>query len=83
MKNDNIWNRDEIASPCIRVCMIHPEARICTGCLRTIDEIAQWARMTPDQRTAIMEALPDRRPRLAQRRGGSSGRRPRPLKGDR
>ena len=38
-----IWTRDEIDSPCINVCVIHPAERICTGCLRTIDEITAWS----------------------------------------
>jgi predicted Fe-S protein YdhL (DUF1289 family) len=42
-----IWKRDEIASPCVKTCVVHPEARICIGCLRTIDEITAWSRMTP------------------------------------
>ncbi|ETX29567.1 DUF1289 domain-containing protein, partial [Roseivivax isoporae] len=31
---------DDVASPCIKVCVIDPRARLCTGCLRTLDEIA-------------------------------------------
>ena len=71
---DDIWRRDEIESPCIKVCVIHPEARICTGCLRTIDEITDWTRMTPEARRAVMDALPDRAPDLARRRGGRAAR---------
>jgi len=71
---DDIWRRDEIESPCIKVCVIHPEARICTGCLRTIDEITDWSRMTPEARRAVMDALPDRAPDLARRRGGRAAR---------
>ncbi len=82
MKDHTIWTRDEIASPCIRVCMVHPEARICTGCLRSIDEITQWARMTPEQRGAVMQELPERRQRLTQRRGGSAARLLRRRKGE-
>lgn len=71
---DDIWARDEIESPCIKVCVVHPEARICTGCLRSIDEITQWSRMTPAARHAVMEALPARRAQLSQRRGGRAAR---------
>ncbi|MFN6978290.1 MAG: DUF1289 domain-containing protein [Gemmobacter sp.] len=73
-ESDDIWRRDEIASPCIKVCVVHPEARLCVGCLRSLDEIAGWSRMTPDQRRAVMDALPARAPLLAQRRGGRAGR---------
>ena len=44
---DEIWKRNEIESPCIKICVIHPESRLCTGCLRSIDEIGAWSRMTP------------------------------------
>lgn len=72
--SDEIWKRDEVQSPCIKVCVIHPEERLCTGCLRTIDEITAWSRMTPDARAAIMAELPDRAPRLKKRRGGRAAR---------
>ncbi|ETX14335.1 hypothetical protein OCH239_03310 [Roseivivax halodurans JCM 10272] len=65
----------EIESPCTKICQIHPEARLCVGCLRTIDEITGWARMTPEDRRRIMDELPERAPQLARRRGGASGRR--------
>jgi uncharacterized protein len=69
-----IWKRDEIESPCVKLCLIHPEARICVGCLRSIDEIAAWTRMSPDARREIMCALPERAPLLRQRRGGRAAR---------
>mgnify|MGYP001068763314 CR=1 FL=1 len=72
--SDDIWARDEIESPCIKICVVHPEARICTGCLRSIDEITQWSRMSPDARRAVMAALPERRAALGQRRGGRAAR---------
>ena len=42
---DAIWKRAEIQSPCVKICVVHPEARLCIGCYRTIDEIAGWSRM--------------------------------------
>lgn len=72
--SDDIWSRDEVQSPCIRICVIHPEARLCTGCLRSIDEITQWSKMTPDQRRAIMAELPGRTGQVMQRRGGRAAR---------
>lgn len=71
---DRKWNRDAIESPCIKVCVIHPETRLCTGCLRSIDEITCWTRMTPEQREEVMAALPDRAPLLRKRRGGRAAR---------
>ncbi|MGB0912259.1 MAG: DUF1289 domain-containing protein, partial [Phaeobacter italicus] len=37
--SQDVWKRDEVQSPCIQICVVHPEARICTGCYRSIDEI--------------------------------------------
>ena len=50
MKDDKIWTRNEIESPCVRICVVHTEARICTGCYRTMDEIARWSRMESEER---------------------------------
>ena len=69
---DDIWVRDEIESPCIKVCVIHPASRLCTGGLRTIDEITEWSRMTAAERRGIIDALPARQGQIAQRRGGRS-----------
>ncbi|TFL16284.1 DUF1289 domain-containing protein [Jannaschia formosa] len=72
--SDRIWRRAEIESPCVKICVVHPETRLCTGCLRSIDEIAQWSRLTPDARRAIMEELPAREARHRVRRGGRAAR---------
>jgi uncharacterized protein len=74
MKDDDIWVRDEIDSPCVKLCVVHPDARLCIGCLRSIDEITQWSRMTHAARAAIMAELPTRAPGLTKRRGGRSAR---------
>jgi len=74
VKDDKIWTRNEIESPCVRICVVHPEARICTGCYRTMDEISRWSRMDNTERREIMAALPDRAPGLAKRRGGRAAR---------
>ena len=66
--------RDEVESPCVKVCVVHPTERICVGCLRSIDEIARWSRMEPAERQEIMEDLPERAPRLRKRRGGKAAR---------
>ena len=49
---DDVWKRDEIESPCIKICVVHPEARLCTGCLRSIDEITRWSKMSAEDRRA-------------------------------
>ncbi|MDG1431061.1 MAG: DUF1289 domain-containing protein [Paracoccaceae bacterium] len=71
---DKIWQRDEVESPCINICVVHPAARICTGCFRTIEEISDWSRMTPTQRREVISDLPNRTSQLSKRRGGRSAR---------
>ncbi|MBR9767224.1 MAG: DUF1289 domain-containing protein [Paracoccaceae bacterium] len=72
--NTPLWKRDEIESPCVQICVVHPETRICTGCYRTIDEITDWSRMTPEARRNIMDDLPARADQLKVRRGGRAAR---------
>lgn len=72
--NDGVWQRDEIQSPCVKICMIHPQTGLCLGCKRSGDEIARWSQMTPEARAEIMNALPAR-PDGSARRGGRKGRR--------
>lgn len=71
---DDIWKRAEVESPCIKICVIHAESRLCTGCLRSIDEIGAWSRMTPEARREVMEALPNRAGQITKRRGGRAAR---------
>ena len=73
--SDDVWKRDELESPCINVCVVHPAEGICTGCYRSIDEIARWSGMSARERAAIMQTLGERAPRLAKRRGGRAARR--------
>jgi predicted Fe-S protein YdhL (DUF1289 family) len=72
--NTPLWKRDEIESPCVQICVVHPETRICTGCYRTIDEITDWSRMTAQTRRDIMNDLPARADLLKVRRGGRAAR---------
>lgn len=71
---DEVWKRDEVQSPCVKICVVHPEERLCVGCYRSIDEIARWSRMSDDERRAVLADLPARAPRLVKRRGGRLGR---------
>lgn len=61
---DEIWRRNEIASPCTKICVIHPGARICVGCYRTGDEIAGWSGYSDEKRARLMAELPAREARL-------------------
>lgn len=69
-QNTPVWERDEPDSPCQRICVIHPDAKICIGCYRTNVEIAQWSRMSGEARRAIIAELPTRAPLLKGKRKG-------------
>jgi hypothetical protein len=71
---DEVWKRDEVQSPCVKLCVIHPETRMCVGCYRSIDEITAWSRLSPDARAAVMADLPGRASLLVKRRGGRNAR---------
>jgi monothiol glutaredoxin len=51
-------------SPCIKVCVLDSGNR-CTGCLRTVDEIATWTSLSPEAQWALVRALEDRRKQVA------------------
>ena len=72
--SDEVWKRAEVDSPCIKICVVHAETRLCTGCLRSIDEITAWSQMSPDTRSAVMDSLPDRANLITKRRGGRAAR---------
>jgi predicted Fe-S protein YdhL (DUF1289 family) len=42
-----------VPSPCISVCQIDPQTKLCNGCLRTINEIAAWGGMNNDARLSV------------------------------
>jgi uncharacterized protein len=44
-------------TPCIAVCMMDPQTKLCFGCGRTLPEIARWHRMETAERLAVMEGL--------------------------
>ncbi len=71
---DEVWKRDEVDSPCIKLCVLHPVEGICVGCYRTGDEIAAWSGMSEAARRALLEELPARASRLQKRRGGRKAR---------
>jgi predicted Fe-S protein YdhL (DUF1289 family) len=51
-------------SPCISVCTLDKPLGLCTGCGRTLDEIAAWAAISAAERRTIMAQLPARMARL-------------------
>lgn len=50
-----------VPSPCINVCQVDVERGWCTGCLRTLEEIANWAQSSNAEKLAVLDRLVARR----------------------
>lgn len=51
-----------LPSPCTGICEIDSATGLCTGCARTLDEIARWGSADSAEQRAILD-------RIARRRG--------------
>jgi uncharacterized protein len=49
-----------VPSPCISVCTINPASQLCDGCLRTLDEIADWPQMGNADKRAVWACIDQR-----------------------
>jgi predicted Fe-S protein YdhL (DUF1289 family) len=52
-----------VTSPCVKVCKVDAERGLCTGCLRTLDEIGAWGRAGDAERRATLAAVANRNAR--------------------
>lgn len=50
-----------LASPCINLCQMDAQSRLCRGCFRSIDEITGWAGSDDARRAIILAAVALRR----------------------
>jgi predicted Fe-S protein YdhL (DUF1289 family) len=46
-----------VESPCKRVCVVDPGARLCIGCGRSLDESGRWIGLSSAERSRIMAQL--------------------------
>ena len=60
-----------VPSPCISVCVMDPVRGWCTGCQRTLDEIAVWSILDDEEKRAVWALLAVRRGMTA--RTGTDG----------
>ena len=44
--------KSAMKTPCIKVCQMDPARGVCSGCCRTLDEIARWGGMSDAERDA-------------------------------
>jgi predicted Fe-S protein YdhL (DUF1289 family) len=49
-----------VTSPCIKVCILDGQG-VCTGCGRTLEEIASWSRLPSEQQREVCELAARRR----------------------
>jgi predicted Fe-S protein YdhL (DUF1289 family) len=47
----------EVPSPCISVCQMDPATQLCSGCYRTLEEIAAWSTLDDPQRLVVWERI--------------------------
>jgi hypothetical protein len=57
--------RGTVLTPCIKVCVIDADAGLCSGCGRTLAEIAAWRDLSDPERLAVMAVLAERLARLS------------------
>ena len=49
-----------VPSPCISVCQIHEDTRLCAGCFRTLEEIGAWRTLDDEGKRALWRKLGER-----------------------
>ncbi|MBU45456.1 MAG: DUF1289 domain-containing protein [Spirochaetaceae bacterium] len=49
---------DRKLSPCKRICVLSSDRSHCTACLRTVEEITNWASFATETKQRIMDELP-------------------------
>lgn len=49
-----------VPSPCLSICRMDMDTGLCEGCLRTLDEIAAWGRMTEEGKREVWAQLAKR-----------------------
>lgn len=52
---------DEVVSPCQQICQLDPQTGYCIGCLRTLNEIADWLEMSNEEKRAVLEKINERK----------------------
>jgi uncharacterized protein len=51
----------EVESPCIGACLVDQGHGFCVGCWRTLREISDWHRYSPQEKHALLAQLEGRR----------------------
>jgi len=49
-----------IESPCIDACQLSEDKTVCTGCHRSLSEIANWSYLTDAEKIRVLAAVQER-----------------------
>lgn len=49
-----------VESPCVGICALDPQS-VCTGCGRTLAEIAEWSQASDSRKQLVVERAAQRR----------------------
>ncbi len=56
-------NDDEfVPSPCVAICEMDADLRMCVGCLRTLDELRLWSTLDNAGKRAVWQRIETRLP---------------------
>lgn len=54
-----------VPSPCVSICLMHPSGGHCEGCLRTLEEIGAWGRMSDEAKRLVWQRIEQRITQIA------------------
>ena len=63
--------KGKIESPCDSTCEIDNNLKVCKGCFRSIDEIAEWSEMSNTDKLMVYSLI-EKRKRIYQIYGGKT-----------
>lgn len=61
-------------SPCIKECFFDYDSEQCSGCLRTLDEISDWRKMSEEERKLLEVELKKRKKLVKENKNGTDSR---------
>jgi predicted Fe-S protein YdhL (DUF1289 family) len=49
-----------VPSPCVSVCVMDPQAEVCVGCWRSLQEIGAWSRLPDEAKRQVWQRIAQR-----------------------
>jgi predicted Fe-S protein YdhL (DUF1289 family) len=57
----DVVSETPVRSPCVSICVLDPAGtNVCTGCGRTLDEVAAWSQLSNAERREVVARCPAR-----------------------